>query len=1045
MANHDEMVESSFFGKKFKNPLLDFYVLGYKSFVSSQSERNVNEDGRATPADATLSSDWSRLRNILPDTFEYSENERKIQYITCSSQELTENPFHRLYEFCRYNDEDVRYFFTQMLALSPKVSLAEGIKSLDLRKSDFLDNELRKKLNESRLKWSDSDFSPYEKGTSNNEDRDFISLKAVLKKELDTLRKELIMENDTLLTEEQKKEKNTLSLRHRELTDLVDQKVPQAQNRLKEQLDQLKIDLCAEQPALTSAQLNCLYPKRLTLFQTENTTVNDKMNQLYKLGFVKDFPEKRKEGGKDIHRWSLSDVYLSSILDRGIKVDEKFEYHFQEALDFFSRYAPLGTVGSLILNRCDSEQNSVFRFKHEYFVHAINDYHLYTLLSALENEKQWCLIRFTQPVTGKQGEILCYPLEIRVSSTMGSQNLGFYEPFSRSYACLPLEYIDQISLVEDGSVTAPNDRTLSVNTPEIKQDIGNARNALANSWGVQTIDEGGPSGNAKTKTAPHEVEVQIQFDPKTESYISKRVKKESRLGNVIKDTEQGKLTFHAEVTDPQKLIPWVRSFYCRVIGHSGLEVNSNMSLSIFSDLDKMSGIAPSEWAIPRGVIIPSKPAPQDALFNEVFSIYYRVISEVLMELFTGSNTSFTEDDVRFKIDQKFDRYKNQLGRQTKDLLTNELNDLLFKSNLFLQKTEDGVYKKCFTSNEKGFYSYILPLSQLEIRWLLAILDDKKIGAFLTPKEIGAIRNVLSASKLSPLPMEKINYFDRFHRDEQGKERETQVLREFLSAVRDRCLVSIKYGEYIVGDFLPIAVEYSKRDDIFRGYFQSMKNQAIFIFVFSRFKNIQDFWKTGNHFDENQAKAAATALEDYHKIQNLNIAVEFSDDGETPARILQEFSPWKKLCHYDRETGIYKLTISYFADAASELAIRLLAYGPSVRIIGMMTMIQFADIEKRKAGISKKFSKWTCEFTRKRIEGEKGREKTWTMAIYYPAEDQSEISNLLEECGDDIEILEEPMIRDEKKNVNIEYSNRLKKQREIEDQREEEKNAQLERV
>lgn len=59
-------------------------------------------------------------------------------------------------------------------------------------------------------------------------------------------------------------------------------------------------------------------------------------------------------------------------------------------LDFYSRYALLGELGCFLLDRLDSDPESPFQFKHEYYIQTLNDFNLADLLYAIE-KKRWCL------------------------------------------------------------------------------------------------------------------------------------------------------------------------------------------------------------------------------------------------------------------------------------------------------------------------------------------------------------------------------------------------------------------------------------------------------------------------------------------------------------------------------------------------------------------------------------------------------------------------------------------------------------------------------
>lgn len=74
-----------------------------------------------------------------------------------------------------------------------------------------------------------------------------------------------------------------------------------------------------------------------------------------------------------------------------------------------------------------------------------------------------------------------------------------------------------------------------------------------------------------------------------------------------------------------------------------------------------------------------------------------------------------------------------------------------------------------------------------------------------------------------------------------------------------------------------------------------------------------------------------AIELYEK-ETRKIKVEFYEGKKNlPDRLLTEFSLWKKKCVYDIETKKYTMTLYYSESDKTEILIRLLGYGPYIRV------------------------------------------------------------------------------------------------------------------
>lgn len=106
---------------------------------------------------------------------------------------------------------------------------------------------------------------------------------------------------------------------------------------------------------LLASQLQCFFPSSIGLFCGDNTAINYRLNQLAALGVVQKVPSSTK--GKKVaeNTWRLVGRTLSELLLKGNETllsDElEFENAFYSAIDFYSKYYPLGIIGSIIKER----------------------------------------------------------------------------------------------------------------------------------------------------------------------------------------------------------------------------------------------------------------------------------------------------------------------------------------------------------------------------------------------------------------------------------------------------------------------------------------------------------------------------------------------------------------------------------------------------------------------------------------------------------------------------------------------------------------------
>ena len=97
MAVHRELVSAGKFDEKFRRALLDYYGYGYKPLASYDN--------------------WRRLNGILADYLDWAEEPGGVRFASADSEQMEENPFHRVYRFCKYKPVAYPATFLHTLAL----------------------------------------------------------------------------------------------------------------------------------------------------------------------------------------------------------------------------------------------------------------------------------------------------------------------------------------------------------------------------------------------------------------------------------------------------------------------------------------------------------------------------------------------------------------------------------------------------------------------------------------------------------------------------------------------------------------------------------------------------------------------------------------------------------------------------------------------------------------------------------------------------------------------------------------------------------------
>lgn len=878
-----ELIKVGSFDEKFKNLLRDYYSYGLGQ------QNDTKEVPKTTKA--TQDIDRNRLSNIFRDDMKWENTEEKVSLITSKySQEMKENPFHKVYHFCKYKSEDLTFFFHTMAGLSDQLCVNQ--KAFEILKS----NKEREGQTEKFGEAFDDAYAHLQKGD-------------------------------------------------------------------------------CKKSAYKTSDLICFYPKVLAVNgktandNNNNKKYNLKLEELNSLGVIRQVQKIGKKGGKGDRRWNIDGLLtMKNLLDEGAKIDKNFKFHLQCLLDFYSKYYIFGEIGVFLMDRIRINMESPFRLKHEHYMQALNDYNCIDLLYAIE-EGKWCRIRYKNGINKEETELLCYPIELRVGFRNGRESLVYYEPFKECYTTMRVEFIESVSCCADEQVRQALQTYSEHYTDELlDMEIQNAKNSMQYSWGMSTTV--GQMKNAKLPVTQCTVKLRISFDPKTESFIIARLKRECRFGTVIVNNESGYVDFEVSVSDAGELIPWVRSFYSRIIFCEGIPedrfvlkndvemmAKAIQPIMVPSVNDKMIHMKMSQswqkekWKIPDEIqdILPTgeKSWNHNRIFHEMFSAHYYIMSEALMQKFfesmeDGNGKQKTNSQI---VNEAIRRCEKQMGENTGYNINGEIKKTLDDpkygfviQNIQGKDREKQIFYECTKKVPKAssvsFYRDIIPLSQVEKRWLLSVLDDSKAGYFLSKEEINFVQNCIQNSNLqknmdfniTALPMQYITCFDRYHiKDDRQEQR---YVMQLAAAIITSETLLIQYmtvgGKKKVGSYNPIILEFSKDHNRFQGYFEHSETKRIAIFNLA---NIQSIKETKEKFNSEETRRN---LRKYLDGQCQYTEIEFSNERNTADRILTEFAPWKKKCMYDKTKGIYRLRIDYQKSDWLDLVIRLMGYGPAIR-------------------------------------------------------------------------------------------------------------------
>ena len=946
MATHLEYITNHKFNSSFKNMLRDYYTYGFKD----RSEYSVSR--------GTYDSDRKRLNDFLKDYMEWSElKERKnlkkgiaegkhVTFVSCDSQSMRINPFHRVYRFCGTDRPAfMYYFFHTLAALNSLFQLEDGADSLNIYGSAAARFESKVNIQEKLViravksmhvgpeieeqlerYYNDEDLLIETAEKLGFTDEQISKLKKVIRSA--TIR---MKSSDLAKFFEQ-----SFSDENEELEIDNESLIKNVNNRL-----QRPNDMGVIQCDQNSSKL-IFTPELLEEFRNSLDQIDTPVSKEF---------SKSKPGD---HNWYLSKFTIKRLLEAGCKVDDKFSDHIRYALDFYSKTFLFGEIGTFLLDRMKASANSPIRIKHEYYMHSLNDYNAIDLMKAIENN-EWCLISYKR--NDIETTILCYPLELRISSINGREYLMYYEPFKRSCAPFRLEFIEAIQYYHDHDVkkcmsTYFSDEEIDI---EIDRNINKAKLLLEYTWGVSlgAVQERNVD---RLSTIFRELHVRFCYNKNTDYYILNRIYRESRKGTIVVNEEEGYVDVVVVAADINEIIPFVRSFYSRVISCTGYD---NEGFSMEMDIKQIVGrlinkevenesetskIKNEIWRADEKFLSllgdGVKATEHDKIFNEIFSAYYHIFSAIFCEVCSHYG-GYTEKELGSVCKSVMYQYQDECGPEMMEIAFKEgkvFSELLKDGGFMLKETLNGttIYRSKYeTLSKVDIYRDVIPLSEVEIRWLKTIVEDEKIHYFLSEKELISLKLLLTemAIDIRPFPMGVVNYYDRYKFSAKKEWKESTVLVPVLDAISNNHIVKIKYlsskKNVVFGNYKPIMVEFSKRDNCFKGYFLSCRRkEGLKVYNLSQCISIED---TGKVFDSDETEAFYEA---YREQQMDKVEIEFDDRPGLADRVLTEFSPWKKSCVFISEAGIYHLSIFYQKQDGKEMALRLLSLGSAIHLINL---------------------------------------------------------------------------------------------------------------
>lgn len=303
------------------------------------------------------------------------------------------------------------------------------------------------------------------------------------------------------------------------------------------------------------------------------------------------------------------------------------------------------------------------------------------------------------------------------------------------------------------------------------------------------------------------------------------------------------------------------------------------------------------------------------IFHEMYGLYYRITERLLRR------KSLTERDVYAEV-------QNGGFRDSMLFLPQKLLPQADASDWgLLRRTEDGTLIPLTRNLPK------MPLTLLQKRWLKAKLKDDKLRLFLSDDEYAALDAALSGIEPLYLPAD-FRISDCFSDGDCFSDKTyRENFRKALSAVRQGEIIEITFlsgrGRRIRQCYLPLAIEYSQKNDKLRLYCRVFREGRLVSGATVNLGRIEQIRKTGCFRKKPNTAASFFSLRRCKE----PVTVRVTDARNGIERFMMEFASYEKHTERDRESGICTVQLWYDIQDETELLIQLLSFGPVIEILG----------------------------------------------------------------------------------------------------------------
>lgn len=287
------------------------------------------------------------------------------------------------------------------------------------------------------------------------------------------------------------------------------------------------------------------------------------------------------------------------------------------------------------------------------------------------------------------------------------------------------------------------------------------------------------------------------------------------------------------------------------------------------------------------------------LFNEVYSSYFNTVAKVLEKAVDGG---LTEKEINRIV------FENAFGES----ILNIPDSLIGGRWRLIDRN----------MNTPILNPPSVPLTELQKMWMKALLDDPRIKLFNPSGE--------GLDNIKPLYNQNmIVYFDRYSDGDDFENPEyINHFQTILSALKNHKKLIVKYtGKQWRGkEFIcsPIKLEYSSKDDKFR--LKAVAYRKLFTLNLCK---IEDCAITDFEINDDA---------ELYKSSRQSVEFYLTDERNALERVMLHFSHLEKKA--ERVDDIhYRIMLTYDKDDETEMLIRILSFGPMIKVISPKDFIK----------------------------------------------------------------------------------------------------------